>query len=570
LLEAHSKSEDLLQETEDLEADLLDAELHIEELKLAEERNNTQIEDLTARVKTAETEAQLLLDALTDEETGGSNSRSRNVAISRLDQATKLIVRKRNRSLKRLQKAIKARESSLLEKLSAAEFKVQLLEKEKLLEQLNASHVLHDLEHSKEAKAEAEGYIKKLHCQKSYFKRKSTELESQLDAQSLESEETINTLISKHEEELEKLLQASVVQTYTGKGKLFTDTIRTVYYKLISLNVPTNKIHQIIHTILQELALQVTVGKLPSRTTAAQFRKECVGLAYQQTPNVLGGASAHKHQTLSVDEASKQRKGFLATIQTTVIDGERTSLVVGLRRTFHKTAVGAQVDYERLLADIELVNSKRLGPAAALKQIVNIVERTTSSQTDRGASVRKFVTEIFPKFRATLLESKKEGWADLTPEEQVVLTKVVAHDCNNHFWHNVGVAALKVLAAWESSFYEEAAAKVRGKGNACAAETAVWAAMKDISWRASEQAGFGAKVLIEWLDSEAFTKKHFKDADLKAMLGNRFNVVFENAAGLYHILQELRDFYKGETICSALVHGSSLTINQLCHNQGLQ
>jgi hypothetical protein len=373
----------------------------------------------------------------------------------------------------------------------------------------------------------------------------------QVDAELQESKEAISTLLSKHEEEINKLLHNSVVQTFAGQGKLFTDTVRTVYYKLISLNVPTNRIKEIIRTILHELAPEVTVGKLPSRTTAAQFRKECVGLAYQQTADVLGGATGHKYQTLSVDEASKQRKCFLASIQTTIIDGERTSLVVGLRRTFHKTAVGAQADYERLLADIELVNSKRLGCAAALRQIVNIVERTTSSQTDRGASVRKFVTEIFPKFCATVLESKKEGWTDLSPEDQVVLTKVVAHDCNNHFWHNVGVAALKGLSAWESSFYEEAAAKVRGKGNACAAEAAVWATMKDISWRASEQAGFGAKVLIEWL--ELVTEKHFSEANLKAMLENRFNVVFENAAGLYHILQELLDFYKGERVHLSIV-----------------
>lgn len=269
-----------------------------------------------------------------------------------------------------------------------------------------------------------------------------------------------------------------------------------------------------------------------------------MGLAYQQTAEVLGGVSGHKYQTLSVDEASKQRKGFLATVQTTIVDGERTSLVVGLRRTFHKTAVGAQTDYEKLLADIELVNSKRLGPAASLKQIVNIVERTTSSQTDRGASVRKFVTEIFPKFRATLIESKKEGWAELSANEQLFLTKVVAHDCNNHFWHNVGVVVMKGLSSWESSFYEEAAAQVRGKGNACAAEATVWAIMKDVSWRASKQAGFRAQVLIDYI--ELLSDKSFQDAGLVAQPGNRFNAVFANASGLYHLLEKLLAFYKGE------------------------
>lgn len=146
---------------------------------------------------------------------------------------------------------------------------MQLLKKEKVLEQLTASKALEELGQLKQAKQEAEAYIKKLHSQKSYHKRKSEELQLQSDAQWLENEQQLSTLISKHEEAIEELLQSSTVKTHAGQGKLFTDTIRTVYYRLISLNVPTNRINEIIRTILGELAPSVTLGELPSRTTAA-------------------------------------------------------------------------------------------------------------------------------------------------------------------------------------------------------------------------------------------------------------------------------------------------------------
>lgn len=64
LLDAHSRSEILLQKSEDLEEDLLDAELQIEELKLAEQKQTTQLADLTAAIQIAEEQAQLLLATL--------------------------------------------------------------------------------------------------------------------------------------------------------------------------------------------------------------------------------------------------------------------------------------------------------------------------------------------------------------------------------------------------------------------------------------------------------------------------------------------------------------------------
>ncbi|GAQ89095.1 hypothetical protein KFL_004860130 [Klebsormidium nitens] len=456
--------------------------------------------------------------------------------------------------VKRLEKAREQREAGLLLKLTNTELKLELKAKEADLFELEATHAAHDLELLKQAKQEAVDQIEKLvhenrlsRAREAYAKDKNSELRTEVE----EKTHQLDEALKKHKQDLENLLKGTNVNT--KRGRIFTDSVRTVYYKLIALNVPTNRIHEIIRAILGEFAPDVKLGNLPSRTTASHFRKECVGLAYQQTADILGGSGAHKYQTLNVDEASKQKKGFLATVQTTIIDGQRKSFVLGLKRTFHKTAVGALGNFEKLLEDIQLVNSRRLGPGETLRLIVNILEYTVNSQTDRGASVLKFVTELFPKFRATFLANYKEGWADLTPEQQKRLSTIVAHDCNNHFWHNVGVAALKGLHDFENTYFAEAAAAVRGKGHACAAEAAVWAAMKDFSWRASEQSGFGAQVLIEWL--EQMTDKHFEDADFKAQLGNRFNVVYENAGGLYHLLDGILGFYEESSSTSAATGG---------------
>jgi hypothetical protein len=155
LLEAHNKSGILLQQFEDLQEDLLDAELQIEELKLAQQKKSTQIEDLTVAIETVMNQAHILLATLTAEEAGES-SRKRTSAFSKLDETTKSVLCKRSRALKGLENARAARESGLLKKLNNSEIKVQLLEKEKLVKQLNSSHALFDIEQLTQAKQEAE------------------------------------------------------------------------------------------------------------------------------------------------------------------------------------------------------------------------------------------------------------------------------------------------------------------------------------------------------------------------------------------------------------------------------
>lgn len=508
-----------------LQEDLLDAQAEVSGLQDLLKEKEDSIQSLQSDVEKSK---QITRDIAISPQTSSLKS---------LDKDTADIVRQH----KREEKLRASREEYLSNKVSASALKVKLIEAEKAEEVLKARALERENALLHQLKRNADSAVKKAHDrERIHIKRRLSE-EAQRLAQEKENAE-LKEKVRHLEQLVEKYVKDSGVETIDGG--VFTDQIRLVYYMLITLNIATSKIEEIIRTVLHAFAPNVTVGKLPSVTTANEFRKECVGLAYQQVSEMLGGEGAHKFQTVGIDEASKQRQGMVATVQTTLVDGKRVPLVLGLKRTFKKTAAGGLEDFKGLLELIRSVNEKRLGVEGALRQLINLLEYTRNTQTDRGASVLKWATELFPAFRSTMLQLHKEGWGDLSEAEMKVLNWMVAHDCCNHFWHNVGVQASKGLAMWEATHFAEEAAKTRSGGYACQVEDALWAIMKDIAERASEQSGFGAQVVRDWMDN--FTEKDFKSANFKAQLGNRFNVLSENSRGVYHLAPELRRFYDGK------------------------
>ena len=409
-----------------------------------------------------------------------------------------------------------------------------------------------DLETAEERISGLKQDQKRLNQRILYWKEKAQNLAN------VDNDETVEELIHYHEEieklneqitnlesdniqlkeQVESFLKSDDIISFEG-GK-YTDDIRACYYELMSMNVGLRNIESIIRSVLNKVA-QKSIGRLPSYALASQMLAESLVVAQAQLAEKL--ATSHC-STIHSDGTTKFGEHYGA-VEVSTKSGTYT---VGIRNMFSVSAQNTLDVFKEILEDIDEIN-RSLGRDSALAKIVASIKNTMS---DRHV-VEKNFNELLENYRSEVLPIAIEDWATLSEVEKVQMQRMNNFFCGLHFITGLADSAEAVLKQWESTVVDPNAGsrslpENRGyQSSESGTQRLIRTACKAFHKRGSEQAGCPIQ-FATYLRSKRIAK-----VPLASFIGNRFNIIFYGATGVYFLRDHILEFFQTQEATNRLL-----------------
>ena len=330
------------------------------------------------------------------------------------------------------------------------------------------------------------------------------------------------------EEELQTATQESKQIKTMHNGK-YTDEVRQCCMSLLSHNVGTEHISDVIRSVLQ--LANVTAERLPSLTLLKQILLEGRAVSLMQ----VGEAAMKDNNTLHYDGTSKFGKKY-GSFQLSTNDQQFT---VSVNDVFSGSA---EHSLELLKVCMQQVDQAcaQTGSKSVAAKLISSIKNTMS---DRAATNLKFNT-LLDNYRRDLLPSITENWSAMTDEEHAAVAKVNHHFCGLHLVVNLAEQCNAVLSEWEKTSLStqpntrQGATALPGSTQRGESGTLrlVRTACKSFQKHGSEQSG-------RMDEFAAFCQsKGIETVPLASYRGNRFNIIFFNAAGVYFLAPLMVEF----------------------------
>ena len=333
---------------------------------------------------------------------------------------------------------------------------------------------------------------------------------AELEHENLELRDTVQEVMS-------NVANYSLVTFEKGK---YTDDIRACCYELFSLNVGVRNVQAVIESVIKNIAHQ-EIGRLPQKTVLCDMMIECLTIAQAQLGEELSRDDGGCY-TLQTDGTTKHGQHF-GTYDIATVD---TTYRLGLRHVFSGSAQNTLETLTEILDDLDVVR-KEVGQSAVSAKIISKLKNTMS---DRHAAEKLFA-QILAEYRANILPDVVAGWEAMTVEERDQLTRMNNFFCGLHFLVGLADAADETLKVWESTIEDENE-QVKSSGT----QRLIRTACKAFHHRGSEQAGCSTHFRA-YLRRKGITK-----LPLAAFVGNRFNILFYDAAGVYFLKSHMTQY----------------------------
>ena len=319
-------------------------------------------------------------------------------------------------------------------------------------------------------------------------------------------------------ETLESILSSEEISTFES-GR-YTDDLRACVYELPSLNVGVRIIAPIIRCVLKNIAHK-SASHLPSYGLTCQMILESLTVVQAQLGEKLSQTVGYS--TLQTDGTTKFGEHF-ATYDVRISEDEIT-YTLGLRHVFSGSAQNTLETMKEILGDIDSVQLA-LGKDAVSSQIVTKLKNTMS---DRHAAEKLF-NEMLHDFRAEILPSVAENWDQMTEMEKEQLTRMNNFFCGLHFLVGLADTAEETVKLWEA---HSTSKEVSGSSGT---QRLVRTACKAFHHRGSQQCG-SSTLFRTYLRKQGMHK-----IPLAQFVGNRFNILFYDAAGVYYLQSHMVQF----------------------------
>ena len=325
------------------------------------------------------------------------------------------------------------------------------------------------------------------------------------------------------DEQLQNFLSSDDIVTFEG-GK-YTDSVRACVYELLSLNVGVKNIAPAIRCVIKNLA-ERSVGRLPSYGLTCQMIIESLVVVQAQ----LGHELSHTEtfSTLQTDGTTKFGIHYGAFDVRVCEADERTTYTLGIRHVFSGAAKDTLETLKEILTDLDSVQLA-LGKDSASSVIISKIKNTMS---DRH-SAEKLFNQLLEEYRKDILPDITENWPQMSELERDQLTSMNNFFCGLHYLVGLADTAVEVLKKWEMQSSSSVNAHL---DSSCGTERLVRTACKAFHHRGSQQAG-SSLLFRTYLKKEGIAK-----IPLAQFVGNRFNILFYDAAGVYYLRNHMQHF----------------------------
>jgi len=352
----------------------------------------------------------------------------------------------------------------------------------------------------------------------------------------LELEKDCNNLVSKVKEleeennELEKLVEVlrddDIITFANGR---FTDEIRQVIMKLVSLNVSVNKVNDVIKAVLSTLTEKnVTKIRLPSDGARKRIMEEALVLAQLQViEEMKNGVDGYTGNCLHGDGTTKYSRHF-QNFQITTKSGK--SLSFGLSEVADSDAATV---LKTFVSDIDDLCDVLDGDKK--KNIALLVTSIKNTMSDLGP-VNPLCNALLKAYREELLPEVKDNWNELNESQQSELKEMGNFFCKLHLLSNFATETDKYLKDFENLVTLDDYEKQFAFNTKESSPTQlVRIACKAFHVRGSDECGVASHF-------NAYLRTKEVKSYFQSFIGNRFNILYYNAAALNFHKGEVEDF----------------------------
>ena len=290
------------------------------------------------------------------------------------------------------------------------------------------------------------------------------------------------------------------------KGRPFLSSVRQVCYDFVSKGVAADNIPVLIVSVLNNVTNYVSVNDLPSPSCISQMTTELTYLCRKQLSESLANST---DITMLRDGTTKKGKHFYGVkLQT-----NDSLYTLGVKDVPQGTAETLMSATKTMLDNVAKASNDP-------QMCSRIVSNISCTMSDRCA------TEM--KINKILIEMKKKSLADviyqydaLPAEEQILLENINEFKCSVHPLLQFATEADKVQSKVEKD------KGINLKFSGTKGETACHTLMRNVS-KLLYKDGIGDPCLMR-----AYLQQRVKKIPILNFKGNRFNVLFYNAAGIY-------------------------------------
>lgn len=310
---------------------------------------------------------------------------------------------------------------------------------------------------------------------------------------------------------------------------------------------------------IREYCMQVAVfdlvgckaDRLPSKSTLANIMVEARSISHLQIADTVPNYSTNMLHSDGTTKFGEKYGGLQITTPVSCYTLSLTTMKAGGASDFKELLVNALSDVNSTCQTVKQT------AADISKKILASIKNTMS---DRHIVKKKF-NELLESYRAEILPDVVIGWNTFTPDQKLSFTHVNNFFCGLHFIVGLADTAAKTLKKWESLHLDE-----ESTNSEAGTLRLIWSPCKAIQNQCSQQAGCHImfKAYLETQGISIFPIAKFQ--------GNRFNIVFYNAAGIYYYKESPYSIFERNTPNSKLVTPRDLKNSHFivgCHALGI-
>ncbi len=243
------------------------------------------------------------------------------------------------------------------------------------------------------------------------------------------------------------------------------------------------------------------------------------------------------------DETSKFGKkfeGFHAS------DSQGNIYVLGLRDIASKAGQDVLSTFQQILRDIDLISDQ-----AEFQVSQRILYNITSTMSDRASTQLKF-NDLLEDYRREILPEMIQNYGDLLPEERLAAGKLCNFFCGLHALVHLADVASSSLLQTQAGFFDEAPIHDRSFLRASEPGTTrlIRTTCKSIAQGGDEKSGCHGSFLEYF--RQTLKERGLNRLPIEPFRGNRFNILFSNAAGTFFLSSYLKVFLEDNTPNSLL------------------
>ncbi|XP_065656137.1 uncharacterized protein LOC136081830 [Hydra vulgaris] len=323
-------------------------------------------------------------------------------------------------------------------------------------------------------------------------------------------------------------------EVITFEDGRYSDDIQETIMKLLLMNVSMNSVNEVIKVVLNKLAKK-NISRLPSAAVKCRLMQEASILGQFQVAeamleNNLINKNSNIGNSLHGDDTQKYHKHY-QNFQITTTSGKTLSF--GLSEVVGKDAATVLQNFTNIVDDICDVVSN----SATEKEInfAKLITSIKSTMTDLS-SVNLLFNSQLKTLREKLLPIAISNWDFLSSNVKDNMKDMSNFFCKLHLLANFASETDKVLNSFEKILLQNDYETVFAfSGKECGAVRLVRTTCKAFHTRGSEEAG-----VASWFNS--FLSSRNDKSYFVPFIGNRFNILYYNAAALYYHKDSIPEF----------------------------